>query len=63
MREARVMSKLDNLKQRIENEIAIATEQDNEQALQVLSGLKTEVEEIEAEESCRKLNKKPLADN
>jgi hypothetical protein len=45
------MSKLDSLKQRIENEIAIATEQDNDQALQVLSGLKTEVEEIEAEES------------
>jgi hypothetical protein len=45
------MAKLDNLKQRIENEIAIATEQDNNQALQVLSELKTEVEEIEAEES------------
>jgi hypothetical protein len=45
------MSKLDSLKQRIENEIAIAIEQDNNQALQVLSGLKTEVEEIEAEES------------
>jgi hypothetical protein len=51
MREARVMAKLDSLKERITDDIAIAAEQGNDKAMRVLTGLMTEIKQVEQEES------------
>ncbi len=53
------MPKLDSLKQRIAEDMAIATEQSNDKAMRVLTGLMSEIKQVEQEESTDSKQKAP----